>query len=46
MGLVCIAFLEERESVEKLWRMKDGLAYTFSSSMKAVQTLNFREVLP
>ena len=27
--LLCIAFLEERERVETLWRMKDGLAYNF-----------------
>ena len=28
--LLCIAFLEERESVEKLGRMKDGLVSTFT----------------
>ena len=28
VGLLCIAFLEEIERVEKLWRMKDRLLYT------------------
>ena len=27
--LLCVAFKEERESVEKLERTKDGLVYTF-----------------
>ena len=30
MGLLCIAFLEEREIVEKLWRIKDVLVNNFS----------------
>ena len=29
MVLLCIALLEERESVEKLGRMKNGLFFTF-----------------
>ena len=30
VGLISITFLEERECVEKIVRMKDGLVATFS----------------